>query len=87
MNQKDESKFEFQISSLTFIMSQLFWTLFMSIGDKLRDLGIEGLKDNINILKEIGFLQFLNPSIPKLDPCPIIMQFLDKQRLTAIFSN
>jgi hypothetical protein len=27
----------------------------------LRDLGIEGLKDKINKLKEIEFLQFLNP--------------------------
>jgi hypothetical protein len=33
----------------------------MSICAKLRDLGIEGLKDKINKLKEIEFLQFLNP--------------------------
>jgi hypothetical protein len=37
----------------------------MSICAKLRDLGIEGLKDKINKLKEIEFLQFLNPSIPE----------------------
>jgi len=34
-------------------MSQLFWTLSISICAKLRDLGIEGLKDKINKLKEI----------------------------------
>jgi hypothetical protein len=33
----------------------------MFICAKLRDLGIEGLKDKINKLKEIEFLQFLNP--------------------------
>ncbi len=38
-------------------MSQLFWTLSMSICAKLRDLGIEGLKDKINKLKEIEFLE------------------------------
>jgi len=37
----------------------------MSIYAKLRDLGIEGLKDKINKLKEIEFLQFLNSSIPE----------------------
>jgi len=68
-------------------MSQLFWTLSMFICAKLRDLGIEGLKDKINKLKEIEFLQFLNSSIPGLDPCPIFMQFRDEQRFTAIFSN
>jgi hypothetical protein len=59
----------------------------MSICAKLRDLGIEGLNDKINKLKEIEFLQFLNPSIPELDPCPIFMQFRDVQRFIAIFSN
>jgi hypothetical protein len=36
----------------------------MSICGKIegfRNLGIEGLKDKINKLKEIEFLQFLNP--------------------------
>jgi hypothetical protein len=32
----------------------------MSICAKLRDLGIEGLKDKINKLKEMEFLQFQN---------------------------
>jgi hypothetical protein len=32
----------------------------MSICAKLRDLGIGGLKDKINKLKEIEYLQFLN---------------------------
>jgi hypothetical protein len=31
----------------------------------LRDLGIEGLKDKFNKLKEIEFLQFLNSQIPE----------------------
>jgi hypothetical protein len=30
-----------------------------------RNWGIEGLKDKINKLKEIEFLQFLNSSIPE----------------------
>ncbi len=34
-----------QTSKLTFKMSQLFWTPSMSICAKLRDLGIEGLRD------------------------------------------
>jgi hypothetical protein len=42
-------------------MSYLFRTLSMSICAKLRNLGIEGLKDKINKLKEIEFIQFLNP--------------------------
>jgi hypothetical protein len=45
-------------------MSQLLGTLSQSICTKiegLRNLGIEGLKDKINKLKEIEFLQFLNP--------------------------
>jgi hypothetical protein len=46
-------------------MSQLFWTRSMTICAKLRNLGIEGLKDKINKLKEIEFLQFLNSSIPE----------------------
>jgi hypothetical protein len=54
---------------------------------KLRDLGIEGLKDKINKLKEIEYLQFLNSLIPELDPCPIFMQFRDVQKFTAIFLN
>jgi hypothetical protein len=37
-------------------MSQLFWTLSMFICTKLRELGIEGLKDKIYKLKEIEFL-------------------------------
>jgi hypothetical protein len=32
----------------------------MSICAELRDLGIEGLKDKTNKLKELEFLQFLN---------------------------
>ena len=39
----------------------------MSICTKLRDLGIEELKDKINKLKEIEFLQFLNSRIPNQD--------------------
>ncbi len=30
---------------------------------------------------------YLCQIIPELDPCPIIMQFLDVQKFTAIFSN
>jgi hypothetical protein len=41
----DVSLLRFQISYLTFKMSQLFWTRSMSIYAKLRDLGIEGLGD------------------------------------------
>jgi hypothetical protein len=38
--------------------------------EELRNWGIEGLKDKINKLKEIEFLQFLNPKIPKfLNSC------------------
>jgi hypothetical protein len=55
--------------------------------EELRNWGIEGLKDKINNLKQIEFLQFLNPKIPELDPCPIFMHFRDVQRFTAIFSN
>jgi hypothetical protein len=54
----------------------------------LRNWGIEGLKDKIDKLKEIEFLQFLNSSIPEfLNPCPTFMQILDVQRFTAIFSK
>ena len=56
-------------------IAPFFWTLSMSISAKLRDLGIEGLKDKINKLKKLDFHQFLNSSIPELDPCPIFMQF------------
>jgi hypothetical protein len=42
-------------------MSQLFWTRSITICAKYRNLGIEGLKDKINKLKKIEFIQSLNP--------------------------
>jgi hypothetical protein len=56
----------------------------------LRNSGIEGLKDKINKLKRDripSIPEFLNSSIPELDPCPIFMQSRDVQRFTTIFSN
>ena len=48
----------------------------MSISAKLRNLGIEGLKDKINIkIDRIPSIpKFLNPLMPELDLCPIFMQ-------------
>ena len=59
-------------------MSQLFWTLSMSVFAQLRNLGIGGLKAKITKLKKIEFLQFLNPSIPEfLNPSiPQSLSFL-----------
>jgi len=42
-------------------MSQFLGTPFTAIYAKLRDWGIEELNDKINKLKEVEFLQFLNP--------------------------
>jgi hypothetical protein len=55
-----------------------------------RNWGIEGLKDKIYNFKRDripSIPKFLNPSIPELDPGPILIQFLDVQRFTAICSN
>jgi hypothetical protein len=40
----------------------------------LGDCGIEELKDKIYKLKEIGFLQFLNSLISKLDHVQLIIK-------------
>ena len=71
-------------------MSQLFLDtidVYLCQIEGFRNWGIEGLKDTINKLKQIEFLQFLNPSIPEFVPFPIFMQFIDEQRFTTIFLN